>query len=586
MKKYQEELLPKLKKLPVPALRETIARLSDWVSPLLTTEVLHDFQEKASTFSTSEGLVLQKKLVDHANKGAGSWLAPAWEKSYLKSRGYLQSESNFALIIAERYYEHINSKEARAAQLIYQMSTIYLNLAEGTYPIEYTNKQQNVDMSFYSNFFKSCRIPGKNQDSFHKKETQTPENYIVIFVNDLYFRLDVTNSLGERYSLKQLQENLTYLLALEQDSTHGEELISYLTGVERARSSFIYQQLIKEESTKQSLQQIEDALFILSFSSGNDETTEDRIAEVLLNTSHQFLSKTTQAVITKNGYIGFNMEHTAIDGVPALNLFTKIFESFNTQIQETTEKSSSDLVKKLEWTLTDSMIDILEEARSLAEIENNSYTIKHQVVSAVGKERMKKAQVSPDAFFHIALALAQQNVFGQLRSVYEPVAMRMYYEGRTESARSISQEKKQFVEAFSNRSEPISKEESLALFLEAASAHSARISQCQNGQGVERHLFGLQNMALNGEEGPNSFLTDALTILGDDFISTTGLPYDILESFSFGPVNETGFGLYYGILAEEVILTLSAKKIYENEAMQLLEAISEALIALTNLLEI
>lgn len=586
MKKYQDKLLPKLKKLPVPELNETITSLNDWVSPLMTTETLDDFQKKAVIFSTSDGLILQNRLLDHAQKITGSWLAPAWKESYLESRGHLQSESNFAMIIAERYYENIKAKEARAAKLIYQMCTIYLSLAEGTYPIEYTSKQQNVDMSFYLNFFKSCRIPGESQDSFHRGKIQTAENYIVIFVNGLYFRLEVTNARGERYPLNQLQENLAYLLSLEKVVSHGEELIPYLTGVDREHSNILYQQLITDESNKQSLQQIEDALFILSFSNGKDETKEERIADVLLNTSHQFLSKTTQAVITKNGYIGFNMEHTAIDGVPTLNLLAKIFDSFNAQTQEITKKKSSDLVKKLEWTLTDTMINNLEEAKRLVEIENNSYCIKRQVVSAVGKDRMKKAQVSPDAFFHIALAVAQQKVFGQLRSVYEPVAMRMYYEGRTESARSISQEKKIFAEAFSNRNELISKEEAVKLFLEAATAHSARISQCQKGQGVERHLFGLQKMILNTEEETNHFLTEALSILGDDFISTTGIPYDIIESFSFGPVNKTGFGLYYGILAEEVILTLSTKKAYENEATQLIEELSKALKALTNLLEI
>ncbi|WP_375179256.1 choline/carnitine O-acyltransferase [Enterococcus rotai] len=586
MEKYKEQLQPKLKKLPVPELYETLDRLNEWIAPLVTEEELAAFQTKATTFSTSVGALLQTELVEQMEQTTGSWLAPLWQKSYLESRGPLQSESNFSLIIKEEYYDQIKSKEARAAQLIYQMTKIYLSLADGTYPIEFTKNKQPVDMSFYLNFFKSCRIPGNKQDSFYRGETQTAEIYIMIFVNGVYFRLDVTNASGEIYPLEQLQENLSYIQSLEIIPKQGEELISYLTGVERGCSYMLYQQLKQEEINYQNLQQIEDALFILSFSNGKDESKEERINEVLLNTSHQFLSKTTQAVITKNGHIGFNMEHTAIDGVPTLNLLTKIVESFNDSVTTIATKCSSDLVKKLDWTLTSQMIDSLEAARKLVEEENGSYSIKHRVISAIGKERMKQAKVSPDAFFHIALAMAQQTVFGKLRSVYEPVAMRMYYEGRTESARSISEEKKQFVEAFYNKNKRQNQEALVALFIEAAKAHSDRIIQCQNGKGVERHLFGLQKMIVRSETETTTFTAEALRILGDDFISTTGIPYNILESFSFGPVNKSGFGLYYGILEEEVILTISAKKNREQEAIQLLEGIEQAMIELTELLAI
>lgn len=585
MEKYQEELLPKLKKLPVPELYETLVALSDWIRPLVSLEELKDFQKRAIAFSMSDGPLLQKDLVEHAKNNAGSWLAAFWEESYLKSRGHLQSESNFALIIDERYYDKIESREVRAAQLIYQLTTIYLDLANGTYPIEYEKNNQHVDMSFYLNFFNSCRIPGNERDSFYRGEAITAENYIVIFVNGIYFRLEVTDDLGRRHSLKQILANLKYILSLEIVPKRGEALLPYLTAVERAQANVLYQQLKKEAQNSHNLKQIEAALFVLSFSDGDDKSKEARITDVLLNTSHQFLAKTTQAIITKNGHIGFNMEHAAIDGVPTLNLLTKVFESFNEQ-QAHTKKCSSELVQLFEWSLDDQMIQALETAQTLVEMENSSYILKHQVISEIGKERMKQAKVSPDAFFHIALTMAQQKVFGKLKSVYEPVAMRMYYEGRTESARSVSQEKKQFAEAFYNKPGLTSKKELIELFVEAATAHSDRITQCQNGKGVERHLFGLQQIALNPEEGSNFFSAKALNALGEDFISTTGIPYNVLESFSFGPVNKTGFGIYYGILDERVILTISAKRIYKNEAIQLLEAISSALLSLTDLLGI
>ncbi|WP_207694122.1 carnitine O-acetyltransferase [Enterococcus sp. DIV0212c] len=586
MEKYKEQLLPKLEKLPVPDLQETITSLSQWLEPLITNEQLLDFQKSAMDFSSSDGLLLQKDLINYAESTAGSWLAPFWEESYLESRGHLQSESNFALVIDPTYYEQLQSREVKAAQLIYQLTKIYLSLTDGTYPIDYTKNNQHLDMSFYINFFKSCRIPGSKIDSFYKGKEQKEDNYVVIFVSGTYFRLNVTDVSGEIYSMEQLVENMDYILSLEHSSEQKEELIPYLTSVKREQSALIYEQLKLNETNQNNLKQIEEALFILSFSQGDDHNESERINDILLNTSHQFLAKTTQAIITKHGYIGFNMEHTAIDGVPTLNMLTKAFESFNESPQVLNGKKSSSLVQKFEWVLSNELICTLEKAKKYAELENASYVIKYQLISEIGKERMKQAKVSPDAFFHIALAMAQQKVFGTLKSVYEPVAMRMFYEGRTECARSISQEKKDFVTAFYKDDGVDPTEEVLALFLKAATAHSKRINQCQRGQGVERHLFGLQKMALNSANETTFFSSEALKILGDDFISTTGIPYDLLESFSFGPVNKAGFGIYYGILDDQVIVTVSAKKSNENNAAQMLEAIQEALLSLTTLLNI
>ncbi|OTN87877.1 hypothetical protein A5819_000325 [Enterococcus sp. 7E2_DIV0204] len=117
MEKYKEQLQPKLKKLPVPELYETLARLNEWISPLVTAEELAAFQTKAAIFSTSVGAQLQTELVEQMEQTTGSWLAPLWQKSYLESRRPLQSETNFALIIKEEYYDQIKRSTSRSVDL-------------------------------------------------------------------------------------------------------------------------------------------------------------------------------------------------------------------------------------------------------------------------------------------------------------------------------------------------------------------------------------------------------------------------------------------------------------------------------------
>ncbi len=54
------------------------------------------------------------------------------------------------------------------------------------------------------------------------------------------------------------------------------------------------------------------------------------------------------------------------------------------------------------------------------------------------------------------------------------------------------------------------------------------------------------------------FNSDLLAQLQTDFFSTTGIPYDIIDNFSFAPTSEDGYGIYYGILADKILLTVSA----------------------------
>ena len=100
--------------------------------------------------------------------------------------------------------------------------------------------------------------------------------------------------------------------------------------------------------------------------------------------------------------------------------------------------------------------------------------------------------ISPDAFFHMALQIAQYRTFGILRSVYEPVSVRVFHEGRTECARATSMEKLKLVTALEAGEE--NNEILYSLMQKAGAAHSNRIIECRKGLGVERHMFGLEQM--------------------------------------------------------------------------------------------
>ncbi|MDR0500659.1 MAG: choline/carnitine O-acyltransferase [Coriobacteriales bacterium] len=606
MKQYKEDLLPLLDKLPVPELAHTLSEVKKWAEPFLTASELAKFEQLIKRFETEDAKLLQERLKRHEQQTKGSWLAGFWQESYLSGRGCVQSETNFALTVRDELHEHLTSRAQKATQLIYQLTKIYLALTEGSYPLEYTKNQKNIDMSYYENLFGSCRIPDENIDLFYK--STIINRHIIVVNKGSYYQLDVIDSTGKQYPPEIILESIEHILSQVHVPKNGEENLAYMTGVKRKTSYAVYQQLKAEKLNSQNCDLIENALFVLSFTDSKDQSVEERIATVLLDGQDQIFSKTLQAIITSSGSIGFNVEHTPIDGVPTLNILAKVFDAIKDQMpidkkeesaalaksaapenspalaNSSELENSPALTKRLSWQFTPELLVALEECRAMVEQEAQVYKIQYRLIESIGKNRIKELKVSPDAYFHMALAVAQMAVFGRLQSVYEPVAMRSFYEGRTECARSLSKEKKDFAEAYLNTEKLPERDVLKELFLRGASAHSERISMCQSGLGVERHLFGLQKMAGDDVDANYFFKSEPIKKLTYNFISTTSIPSYLLEAFSFCPVEEDGFGLYYEILEDQIVLTVSSKLELAKEGKQLLQKLEEYLLELEGLL--
>lgn len=592
MKKYQDDLVQKLKKLPVSDLTQTLKYLLEWSRPVLSIEEFQDFERIVHKFSIEDGPELQVELEKFVTQSEGSWLLGFWLEGYLSGRGPVQSKTNFALVINPEYHEKVKKMEVKAGMMIFQLVKIYKSFVEGTYPLEQMKSGQHIDMSFYANFFKSVRLPEKTMDQFYRGETGTENSFILILKNGHYFKFYVTDEKGNLVPLQQLIENIQDILALELEPVQDGQQIHYLSGIEREISYEIYTALMKEQQNQENFKAIADSLFIVSFNDFSDESEKDRIKNMLLHPENQFFTKTMQLLFTKNGSVGFNFEHSAIDGVPTLTILNRVIQELSQEaevglIDERTSRKSVNLFSKLEWQISHQLSEKINLAKYAATEELKKFSISHYVFNQFGKESIKQVGISPDAFFHTALAMAQYEVSQSFRSIYEPVAMRAYYQGRTESARSMSMEKRFFVEAFFAKELQLDNMELKELFKKATVAHGQRLAICQSGNGIERHLFGLKQIAemksVKNESTDYFFLSEGMNALQSNFISTTGIPFDILESFSFTPVNQKGYGLYYGLLENQIILDISSREETREAAEKLLMALCANLVRLGEL---
>src|SRR5699024_543758 len=187
-----------------------------------------------------------------------------------------------------------------------------------------------------------------------------------------------------------------------------------------------------------------------------------------------------------------------------------------------TEEKPAAVKKK--WELSEEISKLLTGMHEDHARMSRDFDIKARTFEAFGSEEIKQMGMSPNAFFHMALQIAQYRTFGEFHSVYEPVLTRFFYEGRTECARATSREKLNLVHAL----EAGTDDETLySLMQEASDAHSLRIRACQKGLGVERHMYGLEQIynlfgpELGIEELPEIFTDNGYLTMRNDFISTS-----------------------------------------------------------------
>jgi carnitine O-acetyltransferase len=87
----------------------------------------------------------------------------------------------------------------------------------------------------------------------------------------------------------------------------------------------------------------------------------------------------------------------------------------------------------------------------------------------------------------------------------------------------------------------------LDLFRKAAAAHIKYAGWAANGEGVDRHFFGLKKMIKSGEEAPKLFSDPAFSASSNWTYSTSQLSSEFFDGWGYGQVTGDGFGLAYSV---------------------------------------
>lgn len=580
MEKYKNaEAMPSL---PVPELEGTKQLLKEWIEPLVDEA---QFKKTAAAIDcffgdSGEAHALQEKLLEWNKQTEGSWLAPLWTDMYLAYRGSLPLEMNYIMKLDTPYKNQYDAASL-AGKISRLTAEYYGDLVDGILPAEQI-KGKPLDMSQFPDLFKSVRIPQHNADRFETGEWTKKNNFIILSHRRQFYRVSVTDENGQlidEQAVSRAVENI-----LKSDSKAGQNT-GIFTAASRETAAGLYNELCKYETNAASLQTIADALAVIVIDGHADD---DPFTSLFSGSAGRYYDKPVEIVIAEDLTIGFNFEHTAIDGSTVVSFVCFIDE-------QAARGPAGDAVfqanaERLEWELPPAVKKQLEQIEAEHNEKKSAFSLRSRNFMPFGAAKMKELGMSPDAFFHTALQIAQYRVFGSFQSTYEPVSVRSFYEGRTECARAASKEKAAFAKALESPAED--RTALYTLMQEAGAAHSARLKQCQAGLGAERHLFGLQKMAeqTEGQLIPDFYEDPGYSALRSDFLSTSGLAFPGLNAWGFGPVANSGYGISYTIMPDCVGITVS-NHIENNEfaermldhlfsAMEEMERIAEDAVAI------
>jgi hypothetical protein len=188
------------------------------------------------------------------------------------------------------------------------------------------------------------------------------------------------------------------------------------------------------------------------------------------NSGNRWFDKTIQFIITDDGTVGLNYEHSVAEGIAVIELCEHTFRYIEEKRKQKLYRMSSicelPMPTKLCWTINDKIKEWINEAKHKFDASINNLDFTLMKYSKFGRDFPKKAKCSPDCFVQLALQLAYFKLYNKLVSTYESASTRRFLKGRVDNIRANSCEALEWVKAMSPSS-GATKEVKLQLFRDA-----------------------------------------------------------------------------------------------------------------------
>ncbi|KAH6916065.1 carnitine acetyl transferase [Coprinopsis sp. MPI-PUGE-AT-0042] len=546
----------KLPKLPVPNLPDTLTRLKETLKPIAWSE--EEFQavsKKIDAFADGQGPELHKRLLKR-DAETKHWLESWWDDiGYL---GYRDS-----VVINVSYYYGFDVPKpgqykspadraagiARAAMIFRQKLKLGLISPDAT-------KEGPLDMDTYRWMFDCCRVPGIDgldwSTSFAKANDDGISGHIIVIRKNRVWKIDATKD-GKLLSTEDLAHQIQHIY----DNTLQEYPgVGVLTASNRDVWAKDYKELAQSPANAKIIEEIQSSAFVISLEESlpKDPVQHSRylwhgevVGGIPVGLRNRWVDKPLNFVIYDNAYAGLMGEHSVMDGTPTVRLCDNILDwleepSFDHGAPVT---DATITPTPLDWevspTITEAIAKADIAARDLIESQELNYHL-----TSYGKDAIKKFGVSPDSWAQLIVQLAYKRLLGDAKrqgGTYEAATTRKFYKGRTETIRVISSESDAWVASMDDPK--MTPQQRKALFDAATKKHIDRAKLAGQGQGVDRHMFGLRRLLQPGEEAPALFNDPVLARSSNWVLSTSAIFSKHFPAYGWGEVVPEGFGVAY-----------------------------------------
>ncbi|KAG6834395.1 hypothetical protein H0H93_009925 [Arthromyces matolae] len=571
MLRYQASL----PQLPVPDLQSTISKYLESVAPILTPEQLKQTKTIATNFlSSPQSSLLQQRLKARAASLNDNWLSAWWnDAAYM---GYRDP----VVVYVSYFFVHLAHPSRRtgpsaAAQLVKAMLPFRAMVESGELEPEKV-RGAPLCMDSYKWMFHACRYPDIPSDTA-KKFNAKDHNYIAVVRKNRFFIVPLINpSTGAELSAAELELQFTRIV--ETATSYGLP-IGALTSDNRDTWTHARKALVSIAGNEEKARLIESAMIVVCLDDTSPVTRNEISWNSWVGNGRNRWYDKHQLIVHENGRSAFLGEHSCMDGTPTLRM--------NEFILAALAKGKVDLGPPLdpsttlrpptevEFTFTREVLALVKESEQNFDDLIAKHDMQVQHYQGYGKSLIKTHGVSPDAWVQITKQLAFWKLMGRCGVTYESAQTRKFKLGRTEVIRSLSSEVKEFVEAMVASPPALysastttglrpshTPKELRDLFKKAAARHMTYASWAADGQGVDRHLFGLKKLVRpqDGEELPELFKDETYGKSSHWELSTSQLSSPWFDGWGYGEVVPDGYGLSYSIGDDYIRWTITSLK--------------------------
>ncbi|KAL5512913.1 hypothetical protein ACEPAH_3311 [Sanghuangporus vaninii] len=547
-----------LPRLPVPALKDTLTRLRRSLVPLAhTKDELRNTEQKIAQFENGLAPVLQTRL-EKRQKETQHWLEEWWDLySYMGYRDSVVVNVSYFYGFDDHPTGYPRGLVHRAAALTRATLLFRKAYKVGTLKPEAT-REGPICVDTYRWMFDCCRVPGSGgvdwADSYAKEGDTGDSGHIVVIRKNRFWRVDIAQN-GTLLSTPDLEKLFQHIY---DNSSETYPAVGTLTASNRDVWGKDYDELISDPHNASVMREIHSCAFIVCL----DDIIPSNVEVFSRQLWHggasgrwlanRWVDKPVQLIVCDGdeARAGIMGEHSVMDGTPTARMCDDILDALETPtFDHGTPASSFVSPKPLDWHIspaTEAAISrAIEAARELTDgHELRVYKTTH------GKRLIKTFGVSPDSYAQLLVQLAYDRLLQRMGwqrngGTYEAASTRKFLKGRTECIRVVTEESDAWVRSMDAGEVEGEDATRRALFRAAAVRHIQIAREAGNGQGIDRHLLGLQ-MLIDPSESAPALYSDPLYLRAKRWVLSTSAVYSKhFDAYGWGEVVPDGFGVAY-----------------------------------------